>query len=68
MSNNKMPSCCGEMFSMFMSDEKLQKTIKERFEKFSGSECADFFARMKPIWENKSKNNEEEKHEEQSKA
>ncbi len=68
MSKDQMSSCCEEMFSKFMSDEKLQKTMKEKFEKFAGCDCAEFFKQMKPVWEDKFKNDKEEKHEEQSKA
>ncbi len=68
MPKDKMPSCCEEIFFRCMSDEKLQKTMKEKFEKFAGCECAEFFKQMKPVWEGKSKNDKEEKHEEQSKA
>jgi len=68
MPNNKIPSCCGEMFSRFMRDEKLRKAMEEKFEKLSGGECTEFFARMKPLWEDKTKDSKGEKDEEQSKA
>lgn len=56
------------MFSRFMRDEKLRKAMEEKFEKLSGGECTEFFARMKPLWEDKTKDSKGEKDEEQSKA
>jgi|GEM_PF-2880776 len=68
MPNNTIPSCCEEMFSRFMSDEKLRKDMKEKFEKFAGSNCAEYFARMRSTREEASKESKGERNEEQSKA